>query len=104
MTYTKATQFEITDSHIKLLNRLNVRWNDNICGAPEVSPKRPYGNSNLLYDMREILDWEYEPDEEELRELHKEMGTVLKICLSRGEISTGVYESEKYSNDWTKIE
>jgi len=39
----------------KLLKNFQVRWNDCEFGAPEINPKRPYGNSDVEQDMLEIL-------------------------------------------------
>jgi hypothetical protein len=41
----KTQTFKLTDEHLKLLRRFNVGWQDSESGAPEIDPKRPYGNS-----------------------------------------------------------
>jgi len=43
-------RFELTEQHLKLIRRMTVRYND-YCefGAPEIDPKRPYGNSSAHY-------------------------------------------------------
>lgn len=48
-------QFEIKEEHLKLLRRMYVGWDDCEFGAPEIDPKRPYGNSDVEQDMIEIL-------------------------------------------------
>jgi hypothetical protein len=48
-------RFEIKPQHLKLLQRFNVGWDDCEFGAPEIDPKRPYGNSSVHQDMLEIL-------------------------------------------------
>lgn len=48
-------KFEIKEEHLKLLKRMNVGWDDCEFGAPEIDPKRPYGNSSVEQDMIEIL-------------------------------------------------
>lgn len=50
-----GTTFTVTDDHLKLLRRASVGWSDCEFGAPEIDPKRPYGNSNVLGDIAEIL-------------------------------------------------
>jgi hypothetical protein len=48
--------FTLTEAHLKLLKRANVGWQDCETGAPEIDPKRPYGNSSVYLDVAEILD------------------------------------------------
>ncbi len=50
--------FEIKEEHLKLLERFCVGWQDCAFGAPEIDPKRPYGNSCVHQDMLEILGLE----------------------------------------------
>jgi hypothetical protein len=38
-----------------------------------------------------------------LYKLHKETETALQICLSTEAFQEGIYEAEKYSDDWRKI-
>jgi hypothetical protein len=47
--------FVVTEDHLKLARRMVVGWCGDEYGAPEIDPKRPYGNSNVVRDMREIL-------------------------------------------------
>ena len=47
--------FEIKPEHLKLLQKFMVGWSDCEFGAPEIDPKRPYGNSDVEQDMLEIL-------------------------------------------------
>src|ERR1043166_9600468 len=95
-------QFEVKPEHIKLIRRMNVGWNDREYGAPEIDPKRPYGNSDVENDILEILGWktdakvtidglEYPIDDDDweipedlskkLQKLHEETRTALQICL-----------------------
>lgn len=48
-------EFELKPIHLKLLQQMNVEWNDVEFGAPEIDPKRPYGNSNVLQDLAEYM-------------------------------------------------
>lgn len=48
-------RFEIKPEHLKLLQNFVVGWQDSEFGAPEIDPKRPYGNSDVEQDMLEIL-------------------------------------------------
>jgi hypothetical protein len=47
--------FTVTEGHLKLLQHLNIGWDDCEFGAPCVDPKRPYGNSSVYIDIAEIL-------------------------------------------------
>lgn len=104
-----ADRFIVTGDHVKLLRRLNIgydQWTE--WGAPEVDPKRPYGNSDLYGDMREILGRPCvviegeESDHDELMKLHREMETVLQILVYVGSIEPGEYESPKYFAEWRR--
>lgn len=48
----------VSEDHLKLLQRANVRWWDAETGAPCVDPKRPYGNGDVEMDIAKILGWE----------------------------------------------
>lgn len=94
--------FEVRPEHLKLLRRMHVGWNDIEYGAPEIDPKRPYGNSSVENDVREIL---CAPNlgSDKVRELHREMQTVLQILVSTGgqiEPFTTYVTSGDYLEDW----
>ncbi|MCU1325011.1 MAG: hypothetical protein JWN34_381, partial [Bryobacterales bacterium] len=57
------SDFFVTSEHLKLLQRMCVGWQDCEYGAPEIDPKRPYGNSSVEYDILEILG--VKPDSED---------------------------------------
>lgn len=108
-------RFEVTENHLKLLKRMCVDWNDCEFGAPSIDPKRPYGNSNVISDMREILDLdgkkcphcgelceETNVSDQKLSELHEEMQFVLAILVDNYKkgITTGIYKREVYGGKW----
>ncbi len=107
-----ATEFTVTEYHLKLLRRAYVGWDDCEFGAPAIDCKRPYGNSDVIGDIAEILgtpgSGEIDdesgdiPDEDAARftRLHGETATVLQIALATGEFRTGRYVSDKYSANW----
>jgi hypothetical protein len=99
------TEFTVTDEHIELLQLLNIGWMDAEFGAPEVDPKRPYGNSNVVQDICEILcyDADDQSDVERAKRVHREMDTVLQIIVDTGRIETGPYRREDYG-DWEPVE
>ncbi len=87
-----------------------VGWNGCETGAPEINPKRPYGNSgNVANDILPILGIPYDGDNEALedfaRKLHEEMEDALQIFLCTQSFEIGKYEkeSEYDSRSWKKV-
>lgn len=120
----RAEKFTITENHLKLLKKMYVDWDDCEFGAPQINPKRPYGNSNVIDDIAEILnikktkDNVEDYDKEEASEysdkneyiedlewneeiynkfnrLHKETQIALQICLCLGKFETGNFVKEE---------
>ena len=108
-------RFRMKKEHLKLLKRMYVGWQNCESGAPEIDPKRPYGNSSVPEDIHEILTGESigctDSKREELTEketekywnLHKETETALQILLSNLSITPGIYECDEYGNEWKFI-
>jgi hypothetical protein len=112
---TNAKRFTVTDEHLRLLRRAHVSWDNTEFGAPEISCKRPYGNSYVLRDIAEILeipDSEWADENEEILpeyeqrflRLHVETAVALQIALSTGEFRTGSYTREDWSHGWKRDE
>lgn len=100
-------RFTMTDEHVKLLRAMWVGWCDDEFGAPEIVPKRPYGNSSVVTDIHELLDPELtvrldDDLEERYRELHLQTKTALQIVLRTGAFEPGVYEADPYRLDWRR--
>ena len=107
-------RFTVTDEHLRLLRRAYVAWDDTEFGAPEIACKRPYGNSNVLGDIAEILgipdsEWADEdmnplPDAEwRFLRLHVETAIALQIALVTGEFRAGGYtRDERWGRDWKR--
>jgi hypothetical protein len=121
--------FEIKTEHLTLLKHMCVGWQDCEFGAPEIDPKRPYGNSGVVEDMMEIFGKEVKrgifkivvlgkeyyiaagensEDTEELEsilnKLHRETETVLQIVLNTGMFMEGKYRlKNEYGDDWEYI-
>jgi len=102
---TKKETFEMTKDHLKLLSKMFVEWQDCETGAPEIDPKRPYGNSDVENDIAEILGWElFENADEEKQlskkqfelatKLHKETETALQVALITQCFKEGTYEKQ----------
>lgn len=92
-----ARTFVLTEEHIKLLRAMCVGWQDCEYGAPEIDPKRPYGNSGVEADIHEILTDERQYDltdaqRERYAQLHRETQVALEIMLQCGELRTGTYD------------
>jgi hypothetical protein len=105
--------FTMLGVHLELLKRVYVDWDRTEFGAPCVDPKRPYGNSDVLDDMAEILGLDVftdrhgsrhltENQEKFLRELHEQTETALQIVLRMlpGPVEIGRYEADKYEENW----
>ena len=112
MSATRKVRFTVTDQHLKLLRRMCVGWQDCETGAPEIDPKRPYGNSDVFDDVVEILG--VKPNyskhgeildglEEKMMKLHRETETALQIVLSTGAFKAGTYECGEYEYDWKLV-
>lgn len=108
--------FQLTEDHIKLLNRMYVEWDDGAYdGSPCINSKRPYGNSSVAYDVYEIIhskEWDYgENDEmteeiyEQMLVLHRETATALQIVLCTKSFVPGTYEkTNPYDSlSWRKV-
>src|SRR5260370_27528521 len=52
-----ATEFTVTEDHLKLLRHTSdLYWDPGEgYGAPFINPKKPYGTSNVLQDVTEIV-------------------------------------------------
>lgn len=103
--------FTLTPDHIKLVQKFHVGWQDCETGAPEIDPKRPYGNSDVEHDIAEILGWVKVGSDADLsgflfkkaEKLHRETAMALQIILSTGSFKPGVYQCDMYNVDWNEI-
>lgn len=93
--------FEVTPTHLKLLQRFVVEWEDAEFGAPCIDPKRPYGNSNVHQDILEIIGFK------ELKEGVYEFELDGKKWLLKGEDKYNIYlegaDEEKLTDKLTKL-
>lgn len=92
------SRFKLTAEHVTLLRQMNVGWQDCETGAPEIDPKRPYGNSSVELDVAEIFGWPVDEDEgltDEQRDraaaLHRETEVALQVVLHTGSFEPGIY-------------
>ncbi len=107
-----VTEFTVTEDHLKLLRHAHVSWDEAEYGAPSIDSKRPYGWSNVLGSMAQILEWpdrdwidEQPPPgvEDRCARLHAETAIALQIVLATGEFRPGHYaRSGLWTIDWTR--
>ncbi|HEV2927833.1 MAG TPA: hypothetical protein VGW74_04005 [Propionibacteriaceae bacterium] len=114
----RLMEFDVTSDHLTLLKHAYVRWSEVEFGAPEIDGKRPYGNSNVLHDIAELIEPEFGKDdlvnwdtwidrnEERLTRLHVETALALQIVLLTGEFRPGTYrKANQYADrSWHRID
>lgn len=108
--------FVLTEDHVKLAQAMYVSWQDCETGAPAINPKRPYGNSDVASDIKDILGLSRnecsncghcEDDDDdsinEAMDLHREMDTALQIILLNMTFTPGTYAKKGRYDDrsWT---
>lgn len=107
--------FDLTEDHVKLVKHFWVSWQPDEYGAPEIDPKKPYGNSDVERDIAEILGWTPEAEDwgdpalsedqrNDAHRLHKETAKALQVILRAGSFVPGRYQSEQYHRNWTLVE
>lgn len=108
-------KFKLKQEHLKLLRRANIYWDFAETGAPAIDPKRPYGNSNVIEDIAEILeeapslvkDGENifsDEQEEKFLKLHQESLHALQVVLQNLTIKPGDFENvEEYGYEWERV-
>lgn len=106
----EIVRFKITEDHLKLIEHMYVSWWDCEYGAPGVDPKRPYGNSFVEGDIANILGWRIDENDDsyyrEAEKIHREMQTVLQICLCTKSFEVGTYEMKNryFDRSWFKVQ
>ncbi len=110
---SRPTEFTMTEDHVRLLRCANVGWQDCETGAPEIDPKRPYGNSYVPGDVAEILGWVPRGGDVELTDdqradayaIHRETGLALQIVLITGQMEPGRYAMAKQYDyrSWQRV-
>ncbi len=108
-------KFTLTQEHLKLIQRMNIRFEDDTYdGAPAVDIKRPYGNSDVMSDVAEIIGIEKAEDDcgekywpkgtrERCEKIHKETAKALQVCLAAQSFEAGEYISDDYRDNWRKL-
>lgn len=108
-------RFTLTNEHLLLIQRMSVHFDDSAYdGAPTVNIKRPYGNSDVMNDVAEIIGIEKAEDDygekyfpkgtlERCEKLHKETAKALQVCVAAQSFEAGEYISDDYRDNWRKI-
>lgn len=95
--------FSIREEHLKLLRAAYVGWDPCEYGAPAIDCKRPYGNSYVPGDIREITGLDI--SDEACAMLHHEMQTVLQIVLRTADLAPAGYVCDsEYGEAWRRVE
>jgi hypothetical protein len=98
-------EFVLTKVHVELLRRANVSWDGMEFGAPQINPKRPYGNGDVIADIAKILGVPWDPEgydrvtADDLRQIHEETEQALAILLQHADVVLGRYTRP---NAWTR--
>ena len=99
--------FTVTEDHLKLLRRFHVGWQNMETGAPEIDPKKPYGNGGVEGDIHKILTGGngklFDEDCQRYRAIHRETEKALQIVLSTGYFKPGKYKCEMGGYEWTEV-
>jgi hypothetical protein len=81
-------------------------------GAAEIDPKRPYGNTNVIADIAELVGRSPVNEDGDLtdvdysycRKLHEQTPTALQIVLSTRSFVPGTYRLKtSYDKDWELV-
>lgn len=104
-------RFELREDHVTLLRAMYVGWTGCEFGAPEIDPKRPYGDGNVTHSIAELLSMELfedadgekhlSPEQDKyVRRLHRETQLALQVVLRTGAFEPGVYVCDEYRTNW----
>ena len=108
-TIKRSGRLVVTDEHIKLVRSMRFRWDGCEFGAVAVDSKRPYGNSDVLGDIAEMVgvaprdeDADEWPDgvEDWLRALHAGACIALEIAAHTGALQPGAYVRDARTYRW----
>lgn len=104
---TKET-FHLKRDHIRLLENINICWNNEEYGAPKVDNDQPLGYSisgSIGSELLNYLDIDArnKEDVDDAKQIYNELDTAMQIVLSNKTFDTGVFEKDECSRNWTRI-
>jgi len=117
----KLKEFNVTENHLKLIKRNNIQWifeDNHNAGYFYQDTKRPYGNSNWIGDIAEILgieadchsedDFEDKWFSESLEYFlvchHIDMIILMEILCQNLSIQKGKYKRDSiYGGEWQYV-
>jgi hypothetical protein len=107
MNATRGRTFTLTEDHLKLARRMSVDWWADEFGAPGIDPKRPYGNSDVIEDVLDIVGADPGLGDKgnvaRAVRLHEGMQTALEIFLRTGSFEVGYYACAGHGQDWRRV-
>ena len=108
-------EFVLKNEHLALLAKVNLVWREGENGAPAVDSKRPYGNSDAMKDIANILSEaqgtcphckaDLSPGAfptGQLGGLHRETLTAMEVIFQSGLTTPGLYVRDKETSPWRK--
>ncbi|MFF5109822.1 hypothetical protein [Streptosporangium sp. NPDC000509] len=101
-------EFIMLPEHIALLRRGHTSWvGDDRGGAPGLSHKRPFGNSDVYDDIAEIVDGRItgehsDADKARYDRLFAECTLALQIVLQTGQFEPGHYVLRGLPSRWQR--
>jgi hypothetical protein len=104
-------EFEVKENHLKLLKKVHIDWcfhkDSSHDGHFYQNIKRPYGNSDWIGDIADILkvprddeQWFTKETETQLIKWHIDMKIVMQILTYNQGIKIGKYRKSSYGIDW----
>ena len=83
--------FTLKQEHITLLRESEIEYQNCETGAAGIDPKRPYGNSDVEYDVAALLGLNT-GEEDNCMQYHYETVTALQVILDTMGFVLGDYE------------
>ncbi|WP_144509909.1 hypothetical protein [Bacillus sp. FJAT-22090] len=114
--------FILTEDHLTLLSNLLITWNQtsNIYGSVAIDGAQPYGSTDILSSIYELIEGKKIDADELMRQLrldyeelstelykkyqgiHRETETALQIVLNTRSFETGKYNKNSDGN-WKRV-
>lgn len=108
-------EFTVLPEHVALLSHMQVTWHspadeeDEVNGAPAIDPVCPYGDSDILNDVANIIGITPvncsfpQRHMQRMRLLHRDTALVLQIFLQTKRVRPGTYQRESSNAEWVYV-